>query len=222
MEFTEQLICEMKSYVKERIFNTYAQSPELTEWQSLGYIGQPDYRWRHTLQVAEFARVIAEDMKANGPVLEAASIFHDVCRFSSTEENHAEDGARIAIEFLRGRGFSSEFYHHVAEVIRDHTGRGGIDHINKASIESKILVEADVLEKLGAKGVFMHFTIAGNKFQTLDEMLESYDHWVTKRAVHAASFFWTSKGKELLIEKQRFQEQFLQQFVQEFSWNEQS
>ena len=62
-----------------------------------------DYRYNHTLNVMELAAEIAEAEDADVDIVQVAALFHDVAKLDADQEVHAEEGARVAREYLDTR-----------------------------------------------------------------------------------------------------------------------
>lgn len=86
-------------------------------------------------------------------VLIAACLLHDIGRREQAEDPslcHAQAGAEKAKKFLAENGFSEEFSLHVADCIMTHRFRKTMP---PASVEARILFDADKLDVTGAIGV---------------------------------------------------------------------
>ncbi|MDY7080912.1 MAG: HD domain-containing protein, partial [Halobacteria archaeon] len=108
----------------------------------------PEYRHDHILSVTQLAEKIAREEDADVDIVKVAALFHDVAKFDVDQEQHSEEGAWIAQKYLSKRGYSDKFIDRVAHVIRDHT-----ENIHdEMPLESKILIEADSIDKIGVAG----------------------------------------------------------------------
>lgn len=109
-----------------------------------------DYRFNHTLNVMALGAEIAESEGANVDVVKVAALFHDVAKLDAAQEVHAEEGARVAREYLTNRGpYPETFIENVCDSIERHTFKGDLTTIDP---ETRSLIEADVLDKVGANG----------------------------------------------------------------------
>ncbi len=107
----------------------------------------------HIDRVLHGALVLAQkERDVNFDVLIAAALLHDVGREEQfrTGESHAAVGARMAAAFLRETGEGEEFTGRVSACIRTHSFR---KNDPPASIEAKLLYDADKLDVAGAIGV---------------------------------------------------------------------
>ncbi|QGN06814.1 HD domain-containing protein [Halorhabdus sp. CBA1104] len=109
-----------------------------------------EYRYNHILNVVELASEIAHKEGADVEVTRVAAVFHDVAKLEAEQDEHAEAGARIAKEYLTTHGdFPQSFVDAVIGSIRDHSYQGDVTDL---PLETQCLIEADVLDKVGANG----------------------------------------------------------------------
>ena len=112
-----------------------------------------DYRFNHTLNVMAMAEQIAIAEGADVDVVRVAALFHDVAKLDADQDVHAREGARVAREFLQTRGeYSARFVDRVCQAIERHAYQGDIADV---SPETRCLIEADLLDKVGANGTVL-------------------------------------------------------------------
>ena len=108
----------------------------------------------HVYRVLHAALIVAEGHpEADGDALIAACLLHDVGRDAQNRDSavdHAAEGAWMARAFLLAEGWPDPFADLVADCVRTHRYRGGDP---PASIEARILFDADKLDASGAIGV---------------------------------------------------------------------
>lgn len=108
----------------------------------------------HVYRVLNNAVQIArEETGVNWDVLIAAALLHDISRpeqLADPKVDHAAHGADKACAFLLNHGFPADFCEHVRRCIRTHRFR---KTDQPASIEAKILFDADKLDVAGAVGI---------------------------------------------------------------------
>ncbi|MEJ2031992.1 MAG: HD domain-containing protein [Deltaproteobacteria bacterium] len=116
----------------------------------------------HTVRVHRTALWIGSRMGADLKVLSAAALLHDVGRRDETNSRgvvcHARRGGELAREILAGFGFEAEAVERVVHCIVTHRYRDGQV---PASLEAKILFDADKLDSVGAIGIGRAFLFAG-------------------------------------------------------------
>jgi uncharacterized protein len=123
-----------------------------------------DYRFNHILNVVDLAERIAEREGANTDVVRVAALFHDIAKLEAEQERHADEGARVAQEYLDSHGdFPQSFVEEVCQAIEDHSYQGDLDDV---SLETRCLIEADVLDKVGANGTALMLLRMGYEART--------------------------------------------------------
>ena len=107
----------------------------------------------HVYRVLYTAMEIAENETVNKDVLIAACLLHDIARKDQQENPaicHAALGAEKAEAFLLANGFAPGFAAHVRNCIYTHRFRKASP---PATMEAKILFDADKLDVAGAIGI---------------------------------------------------------------------
>lgn len=131
-------------------------------------MGDSAHDGEHVRRVLYLALEIAEtEPSADRDVLIAACLLHDIGReeqFRDPSLCHARVGAEKAYRFLLDRGFPEEFAAHVRDCVRTHRFRSDDP---PASIEAKILFDADKLDVTGAIGMARTFFYAAQVGQPL-------------------------------------------------------
>ncbi|MFB6172864.1 MAG: HD domain-containing protein [Haloarculaceae archaeon] len=123
-----------------------------------------EYRFNHILNVLDLAVAIARREGANEDVTRVAALFHDIAKLDADQDVHAEEGARVAREYLETHGdFPESFVNEVSQAVRDHSYQGDLDDL---SLEAQCLVEADVLDKVGANGTALMLLRMGYEART--------------------------------------------------------
>ncbi|WP_255150464.1 HD domain-containing protein [Halorarius halobius] len=122
------------------------------------------YRYNHILNVAELAAEIAEQEGANVDVTRVAALFHDIAKLEADQDVHAEEGARVTREFLESHGdYPESFIEQVCQAVRDHSYQGDL---NDVPLEARCLMEADLLDKVGANGTTLMLLRMGYEART--------------------------------------------------------
>ncbi|MDD6050943.1 MAG: HD domain-containing protein [Clostridiales bacterium] len=138
------------------------------QWQQLEAYMQDRMRdsahdRQHVYRVLNNALEIARDEEnVNLDVLLAAAILHDVGRADELVDpaaDHAVTGGERAYQLLRQMGYEEAFAAHVRQCIRTHRFRRADP---PASIEAKILFDADKLDVCGAIGIARTLMYAGS------------------------------------------------------------
>ncbi|RLM59621.1 HD domain-containing protein [Halobellus sp. Atlit-31R] len=123
-----------------------------------------EYRFNHILNVVHLATQIAEREGADTDVVRVAALFHDISKLEADQEVHAEEGARVAREYLNTHGdFPQSFIEQVCQVVADHSYQGPLSDV---SLETQSLIEADILDKVGANGTALMLLRMGYEART--------------------------------------------------------
>lgn len=115
----------------------------------------------------------AHEENVNMDVLLAACLLHDIGRqaqYADPAICHAAYGAKRAYNYLMQQGFSPAFASHVAACIQTHRYRKSAP---PASIEAKILFDADKLDATGAMGVARTLQYNGKMDEPLYSLTEA-------------------------------------------------
>lgn len=112
----------------------------------------------HVLRVWAMALRLAIAEGADRDVVEAAALLHDTGRAEelATGRSHAAISAERARVFLANR--DPAFVEAVADAIATHSFRAGLP---PATLEAKVLFDADKLDSIGAIGIARAYAIAG-------------------------------------------------------------
>ncbi len=127
----------------------------------------------HTLRVTWLTLSIGKELGAALDVLALSAIFHDVARpiEKLTGKCHAKEGARIASEFLK-EYCPIELVNEVSEAILSH--RFSLD-IEPKTLEGKILKDADMLDALGAVGLYRLISYGVEHGREITDALKHFD-----------------------------------------------
>jgi len=123
-----------------------------------------EYRFNHIRNVVDLAEEIASGEGANVDVTRVAALFHDIAKLEVDQDVHAEEGARIAREYLETQAdYPRSFVDQVCRSVRDHSYQGDIEDL---ALETQCLIEADILDKVGANGAALMLLRMGYESRT--------------------------------------------------------
>ncbi|MEZ3115698.1 HD domain-containing protein [Halobaculum sp. MBLA0147] len=123
-----------------------------------------EYRFNHIRNVVDIGEHIAREEGADVDVVRVAALFHDVAKLEADQDVHAEEGARVAREFLESRGeYAPSFVDEVVDAVADHSYQGPVTDL---SLEKQCLIEADLLDKIGANGTALMLLRMGYESRT--------------------------------------------------------
>jgi len=129
-----------------------------------------NYRWEHVVAVHTLAMKLADLTGADEEIVEAAAWLHDVAK--DTGDDHPQEGAEFARDFLAEHDFPPEKIESVAQVIEQHMGLWRDEPLE--SLESQVLWDADKLTKLGLTAAFhwLGLRMAKGRASTTRSLLE--------------------------------------------------
>jgi uncharacterized protein len=151
------------------------------------------HNFDHVLRDLYRALFIAEiEDGVHYSVLIPAVLLHDIGFFDSDYKiiGHDEAGARLAEEVLIDLGYEEKTRKEILHCIRAHKGWAE----NPATLEAKILYDADVLEKAGIFALILGGKLICEFQETLEDYLkrESAD-----REAEISRGFYTKRGRQL-------------------------
>ena len=184
--------------------------------------------WDHTLRVVRLCEWIGPLEGADLTVLRIAAYLHDIGRSRQDEANgavcHAAKGAQMAAKLLRSLNLNAEQRENVLHCIRSHRYRSTP---HPATLEARILFDADKLDAIGAVGVARAFLFAGELGARLHcpevavDQSEAYgpedtgyrEYMVKLRFVHQRML--TDTGRRLAAARHDFMARFFDRFLLE-------
>lgn len=187
--------------------------------------------WDHTRRVLLSAQSLARQEGADLSVVTAAAILHDIARpeemASQGEVDHAVLGATKARELLQREKLGTpEWWERVVRCIRTHRFRNRTGEA-PATVEERVLFDADKLDSLGAIGLARAFHFAGKTgarvHNSAQEALaghsygredSAYREFLVKLQALPQAML-TPAGTALAQERLRFMEMFFQTLNQE-------
>jgi uncharacterized protein len=138
MEITEQAIHLLSKVATE-------VQARFTDFSDLAH------GFEHVQRVYHLALHLAEQEHADGLIVGMAALLHDLGRTTrGPTRSHAERSAKLAKQLLAAYDLPSETLHAILHAILAHSYRHGIE---PATLEARVLYDADRLDSLGASGV---------------------------------------------------------------------
>lgn len=175
------------------------------------YLSGVDYRWQHTLRVAQFGKVIAENEAAQVELVVAASLLHDIAWFDTDANNsreHGHLGAEKARPFLVNLGYRQKQIENICNSIASH-----VDEDNPNTLEAKVLSDADNVDRFGPFRILQwcfsdieDYEKLANK---LNERIKRLEQYRDKNPLY------TPTGQQLFAEQLNLQLRFFSEFVGE-------
>lgn len=186
--------------------------------------------WEHTRRVVDLSRTIGAAEGADIEVVIAGAFLHDIGRNHQDGAGgkicHAQKGAAMARDILRDFAFSPERKENIIHCVEAHRFRRPPE---PATLEAKVVFDADKLDAIGAVGVARAYLFAGElgaKLHNPDidvEKAPAYskddtgfrEYRVKLRLIQDRML--TETGKKMAAARHRFMEAFFEQFLAEYS-----
>ncbi len=175
------------------------------------------FRVQHSLRVRGYAKIIADTeglAEREIFLVELASLLHDIGAFDD-RENHTARSRTIAGDWL-GQNSNFDLVQSEIDLVL-----GMIEeHSNKEERDSNklcnILKDADILDEIGVMSILMatHRVDRGSSFfhENLKKKIEEFEIPFCDKKMELCS---TQKAKQIIMEKKKFIESFLQQLESE-------
>ncbi|MCX6093387.1 MAG: HD domain-containing protein [Candidatus Bipolaricaulota bacterium] len=113
-----------------------------------------DYRYEHTLRVAHYGRLIADEEGLDRELCVAACLLHDVAYFACGDregwwDDHGRMGAEISRSVLLGAGFSTEETNAMCHAIAVHVDGKADDGLPDGPVDN-VVSDADNVDRFSA------------------------------------------------------------------------
>jgi uncharacterized protein len=197
--------------------------------------GDAAHDYDHLVRVMALADTIQTREGGDLPTIWAAVAFHDIGQERERRHggDHALIGAEMAADLLSNTFFPQQAIPAVQQAIREHRTTGGKI---PATLEGRVLYDADKIDCLGAIGIGRLFCITGRYNQKVysslpSDIVEPVDPLVVRQlrrrpdyspAIEFQLLFGelpdrmtTATGKELALERYTYMKEFFQRLRQE-------
>lgn len=216
----KEKLSRIADYTHEYLKETAAKRNQ--EWIE-NFPRSADHRWQHTLNVLANAEQILAGECADpdsSDVVRVAAILHDISMFVCDHQIHGRVSAEIAEQYLLDEGYPKGFVEKVTRAVAEHgTDLGPLPPKEQGALfswEGKVVLEADILDKLGASAITDSLLISGKKdylgFECRKELAQGR---TMERAAFFKDYIWTETGKRMAEQRFAFFLQFLEQLSQE-------
>lgn len=194
-------------YTRKFLKETAAKNPlDLHPW------GLPEHRMNHTLLVLKNSLLLAKNKKVNLDVIALAAILHDIAAFSSQRKEHAEEGAKVAEEYLKKHRYPDDLVQKVVHSIRVHAGPLVF---SPRSDEAKILQDADTIDKVGAIEITTFLLHYGNRKMLPEQALKELKKDMPKRLKWYYKTMNFPEGRRMVAKGCRYTRGFIQRLQSE-------
>lgn len=194
---------------------------------------EPGHDWQHVDRVRNMALRIAKSEGGDPLVIELGALLHDV----ADHKFHGGDstvGGNVAREFLASQNVEPDTIDRVAHIVEHISFKGAGEPNRIASLEGKIVQDADRLDAMGAIGVARCFSYGAKESRPLydpegvtvenataeqnkNRKASSSLHHFYEKLLLLKDRMNTKTGKETAEGRHAFTEKYLEQFLAE--WN---
>jgi HD superfamily phosphohydrolase YqeK len=202
---------KISGFVETHLRESYQNRSEKDKAHLNRYLLDDVYRWKHTIRVAQFGKIIAENEMVDIEMIVAACLLHDLAWFDTNADNsreHGRIGAEQARPFLKDLGYEQEQVEIICYAIATH-----VDEENPGSLEAKILSDADNIDRFGPYRIlqwcFADIEDYDRLAAKLNERIHRLEHYREKNPL------FTATGQQLFTEQLSLQIRFFKQFVGE-------
>jgi uncharacterized protein len=188
----------------------------------------PAHDFHHIMRVYKNAKLIGQHEGADMDVLLPAVLLHDIIVYpkgSAMSSRSSDESAELAENILQSHGYSHYDIKRISYCIRSHSYT---KRLVPASLEGKILQDADRLDALGAIGIARTFSVSGSEKRTfykaddpfyrssreLDDRQWTLDHFQTK-LLKLKDLMHTKTAKKIAQERTTFMMLFIRQLQKE-------
>jgi len=197
----------VQSYLKE----SYLNRSEQDKANLNRYLSNAEYRWKHTLRVAQFGKLIAENEAADVELIVTACLLHDVAWFDTNADNsreHGRIGAEKSRPVLESLGYNQDQILNICHSVAVH-----VDVDNPDTLEAKIVSDADNVDRFGPYRILQWCFSDIDDYEKLAAKLTERIHRLEHYREENPLF--TPTGQHLFAEQLNLQIRFFSEFVGE-------
>jgi len=190
----------------------------------------PAHDFSHIIRVYKNAKMIGQCEGTDMDILLPAALLHDLVVYpksSKKSSRSSDESAELAENILHSYGYPQDKINQICYCIRMHSYS---KQIIPASLEGKVLQDADRLDALGAIGIARAFSVGGSENRTfynaddpfwrsgrdLAEMQWTLDHFQTK-LLKLKQTMHTKTAKKIAQKRTRFMMDFMMQLHREIN-----
>lgn len=188
--------------------------------------------WWHVWRVWQNSLFISRSENADRFVTELAALLHDIADWKFHDGDDSA-GPKAARAWLSEQSIDESVIDHVCEIVATVSFKGAGVETPMATLEGKIVQDADRLEAIGAIGIARCFAFGGAKGRLMHdpedppELHASFEDYKKKSGPSINHFYEkllllkdrmnTETGRKLATQRHQVLEDFLEQFHAE--WN---
>jgi putative nucleotidyltransferase with HDIG domain len=202
---------KLSELVRTYLLESYQKRSDEDKSNLNRYLSNSEYRWKHTLRVAQFGKVIAENEVADVELVVAACLLHDIAWFDTNADNsreHGRIGADKSRPILESLGYDQDQMNTICYAIATH-----VDDDNPDTLEAKILSDADNVDRFGPYRILQWCFADIEDYDKLAAKLSERIHRLEQYRMNNPLF--TPTGQQLFAEQLNLQIRFFSEFVGE-------
>jgi uncharacterized protein len=202
---------KLSEFVRTYLVESYQKRSDKDKSNLNRYLSNSEYRWKHTLRVAQFGKVIAENEFADVELVVSACLLHDIAWFDTNADNcreHGRIGAEKAKPILESLGYNQEQMETICYAISTH-----VDEDNPDTLEAKILSDADNVDRFGPYRILQWCFSDIDDYDKLAAKLSERIYRLEQYRKNNPLF--TLTGQQLFAEQLNLQIRFFSEFVGE-------
>ena len=204
-------IQKIADFTQAHLVESYEQRSKKDKANLKRYLAGADYRWQHTLRVAQFGKVIGENEGVDVESVIAACLLHDIAWFDTGAKNsldHGRIGAEKARPLLESLDYSQRRIKNICYSIASH-----VDEDKIKTLEAKIVSDADNVDRYGPYRILQWCYSDINNYEKLalklSERIPRLEHYREHNPLYTAT------GQQLFAEQLNLQLRFFSEFVGE-------
>jgi uncharacterized protein len=188
----------------------------------------PAHDFHHIMRVYKNAKLIGQREGANMNILLPAVLLHDLVvnrKGTAKSSRSSDESAHLAENILQSYGYSKDNITRISYCIRMHSYS---KRLVPASLEGRILQDADRLDAIGAIGIARTFSVGGSEKRAfynvhdpfyrssreLDDKQWTLDHFQTK-LLKLRDLMHTRTAKKIAQQRTKFMMLFIRQLKME-------
>jgi uncharacterized protein len=202
---------KLSEFVRTYLVESYQKRSDKDKSNLNRYLSNSEYRWKHTLRVAQFGKVIAENEFADVELVVSACLLHDIAWFDTNADNcreHGRIGAEKSKPILESLGYNQEQMETICYAISTH-----VDEDNPDTLEAKILSDSDNVDRFGPYRILQWCFSDIEDYDKLAAKLSERIHRLEQYRKNNPLF--TLTGQQLFAEQLNLQIRFFSEFVGE-------
>ena len=176
-------------------------------------------RFEHCLRCSIWARRIAVAENADVEIAMVSALFHDIGKaIDNKAQNHGEVGAQICEDYLTSIAYDKNRRDKIVQIVRNHSNH---DQGKNASLETKVVSDADLLDEIGAIMVLWDaMACAGEDAPSYEKAYDKTAKYYARLKVELPDRLHTPTARQILTGRLSFIDTFLKNLEYELGRSE--